>query len=128
MSSPPNGPLVSVCVPTYNGEPFLQAALDSASAQTFGDLEILVVDDGSSDGTPALVERHAADDPRVRLLRNERNLGLVGNWNRCLEAARGTWIKFLFQDDLLEPACVERMLALASEDCPFVVCGSPRAR
>ena len=123
MTSPLDASLVSVCVPTYNGERFLQEALDSASTQTLRNIEILVVDDGSTDGTVARVEAHAARDPRVRLLRNERNLGLVGNWNRCLEVARGEWIKFLFQDDLLDPTCVARMVAAGSDERPFVVCG-----
>lgn len=117
-----NAPLVSVCIPMYNGARYLQAALDSASAQTLTDLEILCVDDGSTDGTLEIVRAHQARDPRVVLVRNEENQGLVGNWNRCLELAKGTWIKFLFQDDLLEPTCLERMLALGSEDCRFVSC------
>lgn len=123
MAAEPNEPRVSICVPTYNGEEFLREALESASAQSFPDLEILVVDDGSTDRTVEIVERHGGRDPRLRLVRNERNLGLVGNWNRAWELARGTWIKFLFQDDLLEPTCLERMLEVGSADCPFVVCG-----
>lgn len=106
-------PSVSICVPTYNGEPYLGECLDSVLAQTFGDLEILIVDDGSSDGTVALAERYARRDARVRVERNAQNLGLVGNWNRCAALARGEWIKFAFQDDLLAPTCVERLVAAA---------------
>jgi len=113
---------VSVCIPTYNGARFLQAALDSASAQSFADLEILVVDDGSRDETVALAEAHRARDPRTVVVRNAQNLGLVGNWNRCLELAKGEWIKFLFQDDTLAPECVERMLAATEGGERFVVC------
>lgn len=103
--------LVSICIPTYNGAEFLDACLDSARAQTHRDLEILVVDDCSSDDTLAVADRHARQDPRITVSRNPRNLGLVGNWNRCIELARGDWIKFLFQDDLLHPQCVEKLLA-----------------
>lgn len=113
---------MSVCIPTYNGARFLQAALDSASSQTFADIEILCVDDGSSDETPAIVKAHQARDPRTVLVQNERNLGLVGNWNRCLELAKGEWIKFLFQDDTLASECVERMIAATAEGDRFVVC------
>jgi glycosyltransferase involved in cell wall biosynthesis len=114
------GGLVSICIPTYNGAQFLTQCLESACAQTWPELEILVVDDQSSDDTVALAELAAARDPRVRVVRNPRNLGLVGNWNRCIELARGEWVKFLFQDDWLEPECVSQMLAVA--DRPLVFC------
>ncbi|MDQ8024016.1 MAG: glycosyltransferase family 2 protein [Moraxellaceae bacterium] len=102
--------LVSICIPTYNGARFLDACLRSALAQTHAHLEVLVVDDCSSDDTLEIAQRHATD-PRLRILRNARNQGLVGNWNECVRQARGTWIKFLFQDDILHPECVSEMLA-----------------
>jgi hypothetical protein len=106
-------PLVSICVPAYNGARFLRECLDSALAQTCADFEILVVDDSSGDNTAALARDYARRFPRVRVHVNERNLGLVANWNRCVELARGAWIKPLFQDDRLEPECLARMLAAA---------------
>lgn len=108
-------PPVSLCIPTYNGAAYLRAALDSALAQSFRDFELLVVDDGSSDGTVAIVEEYARRDARVRLERNPERLGMAGNWNRCLQKAQGEWIKFLFQDDCLAPACLERMLAAVAD-------------
>jgi glycosyltransferase involved in cell wall biosynthesis len=111
---------VSVCIPTYNGQAYLEACLASACAQTWDELEILVVDDGSTDATVAIAEGFSARHPRLRVLRNDRNLGLVGNWNRCVEQARGEWIKFLFQDDVLEPDCVRGMMAVAHR--PMVFC------
>lgn len=114
---------VSICIPTYNGARYLEACLDSVLGQTYEDIEILAVDDGSTDATFEILERYAASDQRIRLVRNKHNLGLVGNWNRCIEMARGKWIKFLFQDDLLEPTCIEKMLALGEKTgCPLVVC------
>ena len=114
-------PLVSVCVPTYNGARYLQECLDSAVGQTHRNIEILVVDDASSDGTPAIVSDLARTDHRVRLHENPRRLGLVGNWNRSVELARGAWVKMLFQDDFLEPACVERMVAAVHPAGPPIV-------
>lgn len=102
-------PRVSICIPSYQGAPWIRDAVRSALAQTMRDIEVLVVDDGSTDGTAALAR--AVPDPRVRVVENPRNLGLVANWNRCLCEARGEHVKFLFQDDLLRPDCVERMLA-----------------
>jgi glycosyltransferase involved in cell wall biosynthesis len=101
-------PAVSLCMPTWNGASYVADALRSAIAQTFRDLELLVVDDGSTDGTLQIVA--GFDDPRLRVVRNTQRLGLPGNWNRCLGLARGEYVKFLFQDDLLEPWALERLV------------------
>ena len=114
-------PLVSICIPTYNGARYLRACLDSAVGQTYRSIEIVVVDDDSSDESPAIADDYARRDHRFRLSRNPRRLGLVGNWNRSVEIARGTWVKFLFQDDLLEPACIERMIAAAHPTGPPII-------
>jgi len=103
-----SAPRVSICVPTWNGAAYLAEALRSALAQTERDFELLVVDDGSTDRTLDVVAGFS--DPRLRVHRNERRLGLPGNWNRCLDLARGEFVKFLFQDDLLEPAAVAWLL------------------
>jgi len=103
-----SAPCVSICVPTWNGAGYLAEALRSALAQTEPDFELLVVDDASSDETLRVVATFA--DARIRIHRNERRLGLPGNWNRCLAEARGEFVKFLFQDDLLEPAAVGKLL------------------
>lgn len=108
--------LVSICIPTYNGADYLNECLLSARTQTYSHLEILVVDDKSSDRTLEIVKYHAALDSRIRVEQNSSNLGLVGNWNRCIALASGQWIKFLFQDDLLAPDCVKRLVDRAEED------------
>lgn len=113
---------ISICIPTYNGARYLEACLDSVLSQTYKDIEILVVDDGSTDATLEILERYAASDERIRLVRNENNLGLVGNWNYCIELAQGEWIKFVFQDDLIARTCVEEMLAASTPDTWLTVC------
>jgi glycosyltransferase involved in cell wall biosynthesis len=116
-------PLVSICVPTYNGARYLEECLESAIGQSHRNLEVLTVDDGSSDETVSILQKYAQRDPRVRLVQNPSRLGLVGNWNRCVDLARGEWLKFLFQDDVLQPTCVERMLAASRPSGPpMVVC------
>jgi glycosyltransferase involved in cell wall biosynthesis len=100
-------PEVSICVPMYQAARWITEALHSAFAQTHEDLEVVVVDDASSDGSADIVDRLA--DPRLRLVRNANRRGEIGNHNRCLELARGRLIKFLDQDDTLAPNCVERM-------------------
>jgi glycosyltransferase involved in cell wall biosynthesis len=118
-------PLVTICIPTYNHAHFLPAALQSALKQTERDLEILVVDNCSSDETAAVVREFSLADERVRYVRNSENIGLVGNLNRCLELASGTYIKYLLADDMLEPDCVRVMLK-ALESAPGAVLAASR--
>lgn len=114
---------VTICLPTYNGAQYLEECLDAVLRQTYTCTEILIVDDGSTDATMLIASRYSKIDNRIRLIRNDHNLGLVENWNRCIELARGDWIKFVFQDDLIKPECLARMLAAADESgLPFVVC------
>ena len=113
---------ISICIPTYNGEKYLAECLDSVGAQTYTDFEALVVDDCSSDTTVEIASDYASRDKRFSVLCNEKNLGLVGNWNRCVELAEGEWIKFVFQDDLIAPTCLERMLQAGASGYPLVFC------
>lgn len=101
---------ISVCLPVYNGERFLAQAIESVLAQTYGDFELIVIDDCSTDASPAIAERYAAQDSRIRLLKNESNVGLFQNYNRCLQEANGEFIKPFAQDDLLAPTMFERMI------------------
>lgn len=101
---------VSVCVPTYNGCPFVELAVQSILAQSFHDFELIVSDDFSTDATPREVARIAGE--RLSLSGNPRRLGLVGNWNRCLELATGQYVQIFHQDDLMLPNCVERMASV----------------
>ncbi len=115
------GPLVSVVVPTWRGARWIGETLASATAQTFRDMEIVVVDDASDDDTVARA-REATADPRVRVVACARNAGIPGNWNRAIALARGTFVKLLLQDDVLYPRAVERLVApaLAHEDVDLV--------
>lgn len=114
-------PTISVCVPTYNGSAYLAETLASISAQTFDDLEILIVDDGSSDDTLAIAEWFATTERRARVVRNAERAGSSAkNANKCLDHARGEWIKFIFQDDLMAPTCLSRMLEVGRRG-PLVI-------
>jgi glycosyltransferase involved in cell wall biosynthesis len=92
---------VSVVVPTYNGERFIAATLNSVLNQTFTDFEVIVSDDASTDETIATVERF--DDHRVSIVEDRSHVGPAGNWNRALAQAQGQYVKVLAQDDLLYP-------------------------
>jgi glycosyltransferase involved in cell wall biosynthesis len=123
ISTSDRRPSVSICVPSYNGEEYLRECFDSALAQSFADFELLVVDDCSSDGTVSIAQEYAARDSRVRVVVNEKNLGLVGNWNRCVELAKAPWIKFLFQDDVLTSRCLQLMMeATVKSDHLLIAC------
>ncbi len=106
---------VSLCMPTFNGERYLQPAIESALAQEADVLELVIVDDGSTDGTVDIVREFARRDRRVRLHENRERLGMAQNWNRAMELSGGEWVKFVFQDDLLAPACIGTMLRAANE-------------
>lgn len=113
-------PLVSICVPTFRGAPWILETLATALAQTLGDFEVLVVDDASDDDTVA--RARSIGDPRVRVVACRRNVGLPGNWNRAASLARGRFVKWLLQDDVLYPRCLERLVApaLARDDVDLV--------
>ncbi|MES2592725.1 MAG: glycosyltransferase family 2 protein [Bacteroidota bacterium] len=114
-------PLISICIPTYNGEKYLKECLNSVLSQTYKNIEIIIVDDCSTDATTAILENYMAEDRRIILYKNTSNLGLVGNWNKCLELAKGEWIKFVFQDDLIVHDCIEKQQKAVKEHF-FVVC------
>jgi glycosyltransferase involved in cell wall biosynthesis len=98
-----NAPLVSAIVPIYNGERFLAQALDSALAQTMRDLEIVVVNDGSTDASAAIAERYAAENPGIVRVIHQPNQGLCHARNTALAAARGTFFALLDADDVWLP-------------------------
>lgn len=103
-------PLVSVVLPCYEAERFLAEALDSLLGQTYGELEILAIDDGSSDGTLGILEEFAARDERVRVLRNPENQGVIRTLNRGVAEARGEIIARMDADDVAAPARIERQV------------------
>jgi glycosyltransferase involved in cell wall biosynthesis len=103
-------PLVSVVVTAYNRERFLGAAIESVVAQTFADLEIIVVDDCSTDGTRDVAHAYAAREARLRVVANERNLGDYANRNHAASFARGVFLKYHDSDDVMYPHCLETMV------------------
>lgn len=106
-------PRVTVCIPVFNGEPYIAEAIRSVLDQTFADFEVLVSDNASTDSTVDIVLGFA--DPRVRLLRNETNIGAGRNYNRLLDEARGDFIKVLSADDRLLPRSLERMVGVLED-------------
>jgi glycosyltransferase involved in cell wall biosynthesis len=108
LSDDATSPLVSICIPTFNAARWIHECLESALGQTYAPLEVLIIDDASTDETVELIR--SVDDERIRLQVNEQNIGLAQNWNACIEMSRGDFIKFLFHDDILYPDCVEKLM------------------
>lgn len=104
-------PLVSICIPTYNGASFLKEALASAREQTYSNIEVVVSDDMSTDGSWEMLERFRESVPFPVHLYKHDPQGIGANWNNTIRKAQGKYIKFLFQDDVLKPTCVEKMVA-----------------
>lgn len=125
-AKPKGAPKVSVLVPVYNGGRFLGECLDSILAQDFADMEILLVDDASTDGSAKTIEQYAVRDPRLRYWRNSRTLGLTANSNACLRVASGEYIKFVHQDDKLLCRSAIRKLVAALDAHPGVVLAACR--
>lgn len=108
-------PRFSVTIPAYNAEATLAETLDSILAQTFGDWEVVICDDGSTDGTRALAERYSATDPRVRVISQE-NRGSGGAYNTAVRNARADLIVMISADDLLLPEHLERFDSFVAEN------------
>lgn len=100
-------PAVTICVPTYCRHDLLRRAVASALAQNYGPMEIIVSDNASDDGSWERTAALAGLDPRIRVRRNERNLGWTGNINACIAEAKGKYIVFLCDDDELLPGMVK---------------------
>lgn len=103
-------PTVSVLVPVFNGERFLETALSTIAAQTFTDIEVIVADDCSQDKSVAIAGKWQAMDTRFRVSTSANNLGMTANWNRALTESRGKYIVKLDCDDAMRPRCLEELV------------------
>lgn len=99
-------PLVSICIPTYNSEEYILETVMQALDQTWPNIEVVVVDDCSTDGTVEKLRR--VHDYRLRVVVNKTNLGMTGNWDNCIRQCKGEYIKLIPADDIIYPACVEK--------------------
>lgn len=103
-------PVVSILIPVFNRKEYIAECIESAINQTFTDIEIIIVDNASKDGTWEICQHYAAIDPRIKIFQNESNIGPVRNWMRCANEASGEFSKILFSDDLLMSNCLEEMI------------------
>jgi len=115
-------PLISVVLPVYNGEKYLVEAIDSILSQTFVDFELILIDDGSTDGSNRILQKYGNSDARLSVYTRE-NRGLVATLNEGIELARGKWIARMDQDDIALPQRFEKQL-IWLEKSGADICGS----
>ena len=113
-------PIVSLLVPIYNVEKYLRKCLDSAKNQTLKNIEIICINDGSTDGSPSIIREYITEDPRFKIVDKE-NSGYGASMNRGLDLAQGKYIGILESDDFFEPDALERLVGAAEENDAQVV-------
>lgn len=115
---------LSVCIPVFNGETYIQETIEQVLNQSYGDFELIVIDNASTDSTVEVVKKF--QDSRIRLFENSENVGMAGNWNRCLEKAKTEYIQILCADDVIEKSCLEEKVKFlnCNEDVSLVFSAS----
>ena len=113
------GPKVSICIPVYNGEETIRETVLSAVSQSYKNIEIVVIDNCSTDRTMKILKE--MNYPNLIVYQNHENIGMVGNWNECLEHAGGKYINLLCADDVLEKECIEKKVQLMEMDNTIVM-------
>lgn len=119
-----SSPAVSIGLPVYNGARYLSGAIEAILAQTYENFELIICDNASSDETPQICERFARQDPRIRYVRQPRNVGAAANFNQCVVLAGGRYFKWAAHDDLIEPEFLERCVGLLESNPDAVLCQS----
>ena len=123
MQSIPESPKISVIVPIYNVERYLRLCLDSILTQTFTDFELLLINDGSSDGCPVICNEYAEKDARIRVF-HKSNGGVASARNEGLDYAKGDWIMYIDGDDWIEPTYIEDLYKAAiKNNADIAICG-----
>lgn len=127
LGASPAKPLVSIVIPTFNSAQYIERALSSAIAQSYSPIEIIIVDNGSNDETPMLVERYAEQNTNLYFYRSPHNVGPVANWRKGVSLATGKYAALLFSDDWYDVDFLEASVpSLADETVGFAFCCARR--
>jgi len=113
--------LVSILIPVYNRVSLVGETIESAINQTYKNIEIIIVDNFSTDGTWELLQQYAGKDKRIQIYRNTENIGPVRNWICCAEKATGKFINILFSDDIILPTFISETMNLFTNETAFVI-------
>ena len=117
-----NKPCLTIGLPVYNGEQFLEESLNSLLAQTLPDFELIISDNGSTDRTEEICQAYAAKEQRIRYYRSEQNYGAAWNYNRLVQLSVGKYFKWASHDDLCAPEYLERCLEVLESQPSVVLC------
>ena len=121
MNKPYDGkPLISILIPSYNREKYISETLSCAISQSYDNIEIILVDNASTDKTWELCQKISKTDSRIKIYRNKENIGPVNNWKKCISYASGEYAKILWSDDLMASDFIEKTIRLFSDDVGFV--------
>ncbi len=115
-------PLVTIGLPVYNGDNYLAKAIVSALSQTYSNLELIISDNGSEDGTELICRNYAEQDSRVQYHRSPHNRGAAWNYNRVVELANGIYFRWLAHDDMLAPSTIEKSVKILEAKPNVVLC------
>ena len=118
-----NNPLVSVIIPAYNANGFLSDAINSILNQTYKNLEIIIVDDGSTDETPKILKIFAKKDQRIKIIRNKRNLNIANSLNIGIKSAKGNYIARMDADDISLPHRIKNQMNYLHKHPEIVILG-----
>ncbi len=119
-------PLVSIGLPVYNGENFIRQAIESVLSQSYNNLELVISDNGSIDGTPEICRSFAEKDKRIRVHTFDRNCGASRNYNKTFELSTGKYFRWLAHDDMLAPGSLESAVEVLESDPSVILCGSAK--
>jgi glycosyltransferase involved in cell wall biosynthesis len=118
---------VSIGMPVYNRESYVSEAIEAHLRQTYGDFELIITDNHSTDHTEEVCRAYAARDKRIKFFRNDQNLGAAGNFGRCFELSQGEYFRWHPSDDLVGPELLELCVEVLDKD-PSVMTAYPRTR
>ena len=118
-----NSPKVSVIMSVYNGEKYLKEAIESILNQSFKDFEFIVVDDGSTDKTPEILENYAKQDQRIKIITNSENIGLTKSLNKGIKVSKGEYIARMDDDDIAMPERIKKQIEFLEKNPNFGVVG-----
>jgi len=122
MSKQGSNPLVSIGMPLYNGEKYMQEAIDSILNQSYSNIDLIIVNDGSTDNSVAIAESY--NDPRIRLFHNDQNRGVSYTRNKVIEFAKGDYLAWMDCDDISLPEKIELQVNLMEKNKNIDVCGT----
>jgi glycosyltransferase involved in cell wall biosynthesis len=123
-----NRPRVSIGLPVFNGENYLEKAIQSILNQTYTDFELIISDNASTDKTQQICETYSVQDRRIRYFRNEKNLGAAKNYNRVFELSSGEYFKWAAHDDVLHPEFIEQSVTILDQNPSVVLCQAKTGR